>query len=379
MDNSKLKVALVHDYLREFGGAERVLEDLHEIFPQAPIFTAYYNPQGLGIHNERINPPAGGWDIRTSFLQKVPFANKLISPFRLFAPLMFESFNLKEFDVVISSDAIYCAKSVITKPETLHICYMHTPPRYLYGFTTSYNYKKHWWTRLGGEIINHIMRIYDFEISQRPDIIVANSENVAQRIKKFYRRDSIVIYPGTDVKKLKKESEKFQTQSREYYLCLGRLVRSKGIEIAIEVCNKLKIPLKVAGSGPLLEEFKKMAGKTVDILGSVNDEKRVELLTSAKALLLLEEEPDFGITAVEAAACGTPVIAVRAGGYLETVIEGKTGEFIKEASAEDLIESLNQFDYTKYKPEDCQRQAEKFSKERFIKEIKDLISKNLKN
>lgn len=367
-----MKIALVHDYLREYGGAERVLEDLHEIFPGAPVFTAFYNPKGLGVGNERIK----NWNIKTSWMQHVPFANRLISPFRIFAPLMFQSFDLKDFDVVISSSAIYFPQAVTVSPKTLHICYVHTPPRYLYGFVTSYNYKKHWWTRVGGEILNHFLRLVDFELSQKPDILVANSENVRKRIQKFYRRDAVVICPGTDVEKLKMESVNVKTAVKDYYLCLGRLVRSKGIEVAIEACNKLKVPLKVAGRGPLYEELKRMAGPTVEILGGVTDWERVELLTNAKALLLLEEDVDFGITAVEAMAVGTPVIAVAAGGYLETVIPGKTGLFIQKATVGDLKEVLGKFDAGVFKTEDLQKQAEKFSKERFKKSILSLIEKN---
>jgi len=370
-----VKVVIVHDYLREYGGAERVVEDLHEIFPEAPVFTAYYNPEGLGVHNERIKD----WDIHTSWMQKIPFANKLISPFRIFAPLMFESFDLKEFDVVISSSAIYFSQAVITGPQTVHICYIHTPPRYLYGYVTSYNYKKHWWTRIGGEILNHFLRIWDFELMQRPDILVCNSKNVAERVKKFYRRNTEIVYPGTDVYKLKVQSEKCKVAVRNYYLCLGRLVRSKGVEIAVEACNRIKAPLKVVGIGPMLEELKQQAGQTVEVLGAVSDEERVRLLTNAKALLLLEEEADFGITTVEAMACGTPVIAVGAGGYLETVIPGKTGVFIEKAIVEDLVEALKTFDPGDYKAEDCQKQAEKFSKEKFKKEIKELVEQSVKD
>lgn len=365
----QMKVALVHDYLREYGGAERVLEDLHEIFPDAPIYTAYYNPKGLGIHNDRIKK----WDIRTSWMQKMPFANKLVSPFRLFASMMFESFDLSEYDVVISSDAIYFAKAVITKPETLHIAYIHTPPRYLYGYVTSYNYKKHWWTRIGGEIVNHSLRPLDFEVSQRPDILVANSKNIAQRIAKFYRRKAQIIYPGTDTFKFDIAK---QTTSSEYFLSLGRLVRSKGIDIAIEAASKLKVPLKVAGGGPLFSEFKKLAGETVEVLGPVSDEERIKLLVNAKALIVLEEDPDFGITPVEAMAAGTPVIAVKRGGYLETVIDGETGTFIDNATVEDLIKALEKFDSKKFKAERLKKQAEKFSKLKFKEAIFKLISEN---
>lgn len=368
-----MRVALVHDYLREYGGAERVLEDLHEIFPEAPVYTAYYNPKGLGLNNERFKD----WDIHTSWMQKVPFANRLISPFRIFAPLMFKSFDLSSFDVVISSDSIYFSKGVDTSPKALHLAYIHTPPRYLYGFVTSYNYKKHWWTRVGGEILNHFLRLVDFQLSQKPDILIANSENVRHRIGKFYRREAVVINPGTDVEKLKSQSSNVKTAVRDYYLCLGRLVRSKGIETAVKASNELKIPLKVAGRGPLYEELKAMAGPTVQILGGVSDIERVELLTNAKALLLLEEDVDFGITAVEAMVCGTPVIAVKAGGYLETVIPGKTGEFIPAATVEELVKVLPTFDGSKYKVETLQKQAEKFSKEQFKKGIQALIENNL--
>src|SRR3989338_4435015 len=238
-----MKVALVHDYLREYGGAERVLEVLHEIWPDAPIFTAYLNLDAMGENGKRF----ASWDIRPSWFQKFPFANKLLSPFRIFGPMMFESFDLSEYDLVISSSsATHLAKAVITKPETLHISYIHTPTRFLYGYVTSFNYKKHWWTRIGGEIINHFMRIYDFEVSQRPDILVANSKNIAARIKKFYRRDSVVIYPPVEIEEFRIKNLESRIK-REYFLVLSRLVRGKGAEVIVEACGKLGLPLKVAG------------------------------------------------------------------------------------------------------------------------------------
>lgn len=371
------KVALVHDYLREYGGAEKVLEALHQIFPQAPVYTAYYNPQALGSHAARFK----GWDIRTSWLQKMPLANKLVSAFRIFAPTIFESFDLKEYDLVISSCNIYFAKAVITRPSALHLSYIHTPPRFLYGYTTSFNYKKHWWTRLGGEIINHILRVYDFETSQRPDILIANSKNVASRIKKFYRREAVVIYPPVDV------DIKVKKVKGEYFLALNRLVRGKGTEVAVAACAKSNLPLKVAGSGPELENLKKLANKNIEFLGEVSDLEREKLYAGAKALIVASEDEDFGITSVEAQASGTPVIASGAGGYLETIIPGKTGEFyqpgkmgnsyVDHSSVENLIQVLEKFDPEKYRAEDCIKNAQKFSKENFKKEISDLIDKNL--
>jgi glycosyltransferase involved in cell wall biosynthesis len=370
-----LKVALAHDYLREYGGAERVLEVIHQIFPNAPLFTAYFNPEALGIHGERFKD----WDIRTSWMQKVPGANKLISPFRIFAPMMFESFDLSQYDLVISSSsAVYFAKSVITKPETLHISYIHTPPRFLYGYTTSFNYKKHWWTRIGGEILNHFMRLIDFEVSQRPDILVANSQNIKERIKKFYRRDSVVIYPPVNLGEFRVKSLESRVKDKKYFLALNRLVRGKGTEIIVEACTKLGLSLKVAGSGPELERLKSMAGPTVEFLGFVKDEERVKLYQEAKALIVAAEDEDFGITPVEAQAAGTPVIAVGRGGFLETVVKGKTGEFFPSATTESLIGILESFDEEKYQAADCIKQAEKFSEESFKKQLLDLVEKNLK-
>ncbi len=367
-----MKAALVHDYLREYGGAERVLETLHEIFPEAPIYTAYCDLNSLGPHKEAFKD----CDIKTSFIQSLPFSNKLISPLRFLAPAAFESFDLTGYDLVISSSFTYFSNAVITKPKAIHINYMHTPPRYLYGFATSYNYKKHWWTRLGGEIMNHFLRLQDFEIAQRPDILVANSKNVAGRIKKFYRRDAEIIYPPVDVENLKTQISKLKTKEKEYYLSVGRLVRGKGIEVVVKACTELDLSLKVVGSGPILEELKELSGKNkankIEFLGHVSDEKLPELFAGAKATIVASEDEDFGIVPVESQACGTPVIAVKKGGFLETVVEGKTGEFFDSATVESLKEALKDFDNQKYDARDCQKQAERFSKAEFIKKIKGL-------
>ncbi|MDD5147563.1 MAG: glycosyltransferase [Candidatus Daviesbacteria bacterium] len=383
-----MKVALVHDYLKEYGGAERVLEVLHEIFPDAPVYTAYYNPESLGENGKRF----AGWDIRTSWFQNFPFANRLLSPFRIFGPMMFESFDLSSYDLVISSSsATHLAKAVITKPETLHISYIHTPPRFLYGYVTSFNYKKHWWTRIGGEIINHFMRIYDFEVSQRPDILVANSRNVQARIKKFYRRDSVVIYPPIDVAAISRQSSVVrQSESRKlkadsYYLVLSRLVRGKGVEVVVEACGRLGLPLKVAGIGPELDNLKRLATSyqlpATNFLGWVSDEERIKLLSNAKALIVASEDEDFGITSIEAQAVGTPVVAPLSGGFLETVIDGRTGILYGgsgQVTADSLIAGIQRFnDLNYFNSEDLRKNAEKFSKERFKKEILELVKKNL--
>lgn len=371
-----MKVALVHDYLREYGGAERVLEALHEIFPTSPVFTAYYNPQSLGENNKRFV----GWDIRSCWLQYFPFANRLLSPFRIFAAKIFEGFNLQEFDLVISSSAIYFAKAVITKPGSLHISYIHTPPRFLYGYTTSFNYKKNIITRILGEIANYFLRITDFKISQRPDILVANSKNVQARIKKFYRRDAAVVYPPVEINSNYKAETK---EKNKYFLVLSRLVRGKGVDIVVEACKKLGLALKIAGTGPELENIKQQIShaKNIEILGWVSDEERLKLLSQAKALIVASEDEDFGITAVEAQAVGTPVIAPKSGGFLETVVDKKTGLLYGQpgmVNADELEKALENFKTIKFNPEDCIKNASKFSKDRFKKEILELVRKHLK-
>lgn len=369
------KVAIVHDYLKEYGGAERVVEALHEIFPASPLYTAYVDLKGLGVHASRFRD----WDIRTSWIQKLPLAGRLISPLRLFARWAFESFDLSEYNVVISSSAIYFSKAVIKKAGGLHISYIHTPPRYLYGYATSFNYKKNPLTRILGELANHFLRIWDFEVSQRPDIVVANSWNVVQRIKKFYRRGSVIIYPPVDLERFLQSQV---TRRDDYYLSVGRLVRGKGIDLIVKACSKLKVPLKVIGQGPELLNLQKIAGSSVEFLGQVSDEEIPAFYTQAKAVVVASEDEDFGIVPVEAMAAGTPVIALRAGGFLETVVEGKTGEFFGEEGKQDrldsLIKVLQDFNPQKYKREDLRKQAEKFSKARFKKEILDLVRTNLK-
>lgn len=365
-----MKVALVHDYLKEYGGAERVLEALHEMFPKAPVYVAFYAPKGLGIHAARFKD----WDIRTSWLQKVPFAGRFLSPLRILAPTIFESFDLSEYEVVISSCAIYFSKAVITKPKTLHISYIHTPPRYLYGYTTSFNYKKRWWTRLGAEVMNHFLRIWDFETSQRPDILVANSENVAQRIKKFYRREATVVYPPVEVWRF---SQLRGVGKGDYFLSVSRLWKGKGVDLVIEASIAAGVPLKVVGTGPELENLKRktVSSGLIEFLGQIEDSDLPTIYSAAKALVVAAEDEDFGITVVEAQAAGTPVIALRAGGYLETVAEGKTGVFFDEPTVESLARVLQDFEPGRFQAQDCQKWAQHFSKERFKKDMLELIKK----
>ncbi len=365
-----MKIALVHDYLREYGGAERVLEALHEIYPEAPVYVAYFKPDGLGSHQQEIQ----SWNIKSSWLQYLPFANRLLSPFRIFSRQMFEFFDLSEYDVIISSCNMYSAKAVNFKKGAVHLSYIHTPPRFLYGYATSFNYKKHWYTRIGGELLNHLMRLDDYQISQKPTVLIANSKAVQKRIKKFYRRDAELVYPYVDLERF---TDARVVGEGGYFLSVSRLVKGKGVEVIVKACTQLKLPLKVVGSGPELEYLQSIAGPSVQFLGHLSEEEIVAIYANALATIVASEEEDFGIVPIESMAAGTPVIAVKAGGFQETVVEGKCGTFFAKSTVEDLVSKLSQFDHSKYKPEDCQKQAAKFSKQRFQKEILKLVEQYL--
>ena len=363
-----MKVAIVHDYIKEYGGAERVLEALTEIYPQAPIYTAFYSKSSTAYErfkNKKIIP---------SWFHYIPFSAKLASPLRFIAPLIWESFNFKDYDIVISSASWYLTKGFKKKGDKfIEICYCHTPPRWLYGYTTSVNFQKYALVRAYALIVGHFLRLYDFNKAQKVDYFIANSREVQNRIKKFYRRDSTVIYPPVFLPKVP------GVQRQDYYFIVSRIVGAKGLNIAVQAALKTGIKLKIAGSpaGYYFEYknlIKNSKGK-VEFLGQVSDEELATLYKGAKAFLALAKDEDFGITPVEAMSCGTPVIAFNGGGYKETVINGETGVLFDEYSPEGLILAINKFEKMKISPAACIKQAEKFSKERFKREVKEFVEK----
>ncbi|MBN1263651.1 MAG: glycosyltransferase [Candidatus Pacebacteria bacterium] len=372
---SGLKIALVHDYLAGYGGAERVLEAFHQLFPRAPIYTSFFLPGNFGPHQTKVKE----WPIRTSFLQKVPFKKFLISPFRLLAPTALRKLNLSGFDlIIVSATGAYTPNTIKTASKAIHLCYCHTPPRYLYGYPTARNWQKHWWGRSAGNFINHFLRLTDFESAQKVSHFIANSREVAGRIKKFYRRDSVVIYPPVDIQRFKNRKQGGEKEG-VYYLAGGRLARAKRIDLAVRACNRLNLPLKVFGSSfaGYGEELKKLAGPTVEFVDEVNDRELADLYANCRAYIFCADQEDFGITPVEAMAAGRPVIAYRSGGVRETVVEGKTGLFFEELTVNSLIKVLKKFDisiYRKIKFRDCWQQAEKYSQERFKREILEFVS-----
>jgi glycosyltransferase involved in cell wall biosynthesis len=377
-----MKIALVHDYLKEYGGAEGVLHTFHQIWPDAPIYTLVYLPKFLGPHQYKFNPQ----NLRPLIPSWIPLLAKLMSPLRLIAPILFSRLDLTKFDLVIVSATGAYNPNLIKAPKSAHICYCHTPPRYLYGLPTARVWKKHWWVRIPAEIANHFLRMVDFQSAQKVDSFIANSQNTAERIRKFYRKKAIVIYPPVD---LGREIKNIKPGS--YYLTGGRLAMAKRMDLPIKACTKLKLPLKVfgrmfAGYG---QDLKKIAGPTIEFLGEVSDKKMHELFASCHAFICAAIDEDFGITPVLAMAAGRPVIAYRGGGYLETVIEGKTGEFFPpspkaseghsdELMLESLMAVLKKFNPQKYKTSDCLAQAQKFSKERFQGEILQFTKEKVK-
>ncbi len=366
-----MKVALVHDYVKEYGGAERVLETLHEIFPDAPIYTSLYFPQFLGPHRQRFEK----MNIQKSWMQYIPFAHKLISPLRLLSPLAFKLMDLSGYDVIITSQTGAYFPNLIPKTKNQKlIAYCHTPPRYLYGYKTARDWKKYKVLSALAEVANHFLRIIDFTASRNVDQFIANSQEVAARIGKFYHRDAVVVYPPVNINS--QITDKKSKLARDYYLAGGRLARAKGMDIIVDSFTQNKKPLKIFGKGfaGYGEELRAKAGENIEFVGEVTDEEKKELMRGAKAFIFASYDEDFGITPVEAMAQGTPVIAYKSGGVKETVVDGETGIFYKQNTPEQLMKAVDSFEDIKISADACYKQAEKFHKNVFTSSIKKIVA-----
>lgn len=363
-----MRIALVHDCLNEFGGAERVLLALSKAFPDAPIYTAFCKKGSPAWERFKGN------NIHVSWAHYIPFFNRLYSPLRFLTPLIWLSFNFKKYDVILSSASWYITKGFRKGPNTREICYCHTPPRWLYGFKTSVELQRFWIVRLYAHVVGHFMRLYDFWAAQRVTQFIANSKNVADRIWKYYRRESIVVYPPVSLPHVDNLPQK-----QDYYLIITRIVGAKGLDLAVHAAMELGIHLKIAGKATgLYTEYKdlqKQGKDNVEFLGYVSDDELVRLYAGAKAFLVLSVDEDFGITPVESMLMGTPVIAFHGGGYVETVIEGKTGTFFYEPTVDSLVAAIKKFEKMKFNPKNCVTQAQKFSRENFVKKINSLVSR----
>jgi len=356
-----MRVALVHDYLNQYGGGERVLETLCEIFPRAPIFTLLYSERATGkVFKDR--------EIHTSFLQKIPFTKKYHRMFPMLMPLAIEQFDFSYFDLVVSSSASF-AKGIITKPKTRHICYCMTPTRFLWDdshrFVDDFGYS--WPIKKLIPLFISYLRIWDRQVSARIDKFVANSNFVKNRINKYYGRDSCVIYPPINTSNFS-----IVKGNKDYFLMIGRMVPYKKFDIAIKAFNELGYPLKIVGDGPERKKLRKLAKGNIEFLGLVSDYKIPGYYGNAKALIFPQEE-DFGIVPLEAMAAGRPVIAYRSGGALETIKEYETGTFFNEQTVECLVKAVKKFDDKSFDPQLIRNHALQFDKEIFKKKFAQLL------
>lgn len=363
---AKLKVALVTDWLTNMGGAEKVVLAIAKAFPDAPIYTSVYTPETM--------PAFEKLDIRTTYLQKFP--SLLRRRHQLFPVLRAHAFarlDLSDYDVIISIASAE-AKAVRVRPDATHICYCHTPTRYYWSHYKEYKREP------GFGFLNPLIRLIippfvswmrhlDLKAARGVDYFIANSTSVAGRIRKYYGQESFVLNPPIDMRRFRNLDIEGK---RKGFVALGRQVPYKRIDLAIEACNQLQLPLTVYGDGSEHEQLTKLAGPTVKFVVGANDAQIVQALTHAQAYLMPQEE-DFGIVQLEAMAAGTPVIAFALGGSQDAVVDGRTGLFFARQTVESLIEALTRFSKATFNPQRIQKHAEKFSEEQFISRLQQFV------
>lgn len=353
-----MNVALLYDRVNRFGGAERVMMALHELFPKAPLYTL--------VHDTKQSEWAKNCEIVPTWMQRIPLAKKHHEWFPVIPIFAYETIDFKKFDVVISVTATE-AKGIITAPSTTHICYCLTPTRYIWTHYNDY-FRKQPFKTISLPFVSGL-RVWDQVAGQRPDVMVAISKTVAARIYKYYRRQAPVIYPPVDTDMFTPEKI-----TREHFLLIvSRAVHYKHIDIAIAASQQLKIPLKIVGIGNELTQLKKSAGSGVEFLGDLTDSELIHYYRRCRALIFAQEE-DFGLVAVEAMACGSPVIAYGRGGATETVISGITGEFFHLQTVEALKKTLLKSSTTQYNSMACRKQALQFSKSLFMQRFKKFVT-----
>ncbi len=361
-----LKVALIHDYLNQYGGAERVLEELHTLFPTAPVYTSMYWP-------EKMSPTIQRLDVRTSFMQRLPLVRRNHQPFLLLYPLAFESFDLSGFDVVISNSSAFC-KGVVTPPGTLHICYCLTPMRWVWNYHAYVDRERlGFLARMVLPAAMSQLRAWDVATSQNVDRFLAISRTVGARIRKYYRRDSTVIYPPVNC-------DAFQlapARVEDYYLIVARLIPYKRIDLAVDTFTRLGIPLKIVGSGGRdLPALKARAGRNVEFVGRVSDAELKQLYASCRALVFPGEE-DFGIAPLEANASGRPVIAYAAGGALDTVVDGHTGVLFERQEVDSLIDAVRRTEATAWDFSELRSHARQFDRQVFRERMLQFVGESV--
>ncbi|MGH7204244.1 MAG: glycosyltransferase [Candidatus Levyibacteriota bacterium] len=373
-----MKVALVYDRINKWGGAERVLLALHKLFPKAPVFTSVYYPQHAAWAKDFI--------IKPSFLQRFPHivGNHELYPFLM--PLAFERFSFADYDLVISLTS-EAAKGIVTKPGTKHICYCLTPTRYLWSGYEEY-FQDQSFRTFTSPIVSYL-RKWDKIAASRPDVYLAISQEVRKRIKNYYAREAMIVYPPVELLSSRhsgkqsasrisnhiNRTDSGQARMTDYFLIVSRLskfTKYKRIDLAIQACNELKLPLKIIGEGSWKKELQKMAGPSIEFLDNVDDKQLKKYYAQCRALIFPAME-DFGLTVVEAQGFGKPVIAYRGGGALETIKEGKTGLFFDKQTKDSLKSALIQFQKMKFDPSVAIKNAQQFDQAHFEKNFLKLV------
>lgn len=357
------KIAIVCDWLTNMGGAEKVILSLHKLFPEAPIYTTLYDKQRMQGFEKAT--------IYTSFLQSIPYSQKKHPWFLNAMPMAVESFDLNEYDIVISSSHSV-AKGIITKPETTHITYCHTPMRYAWEpWELEYRLQK-FPQFLHNSIKKriHRLRMWDRLSADRVDHFVVNSNYIGKRVQKYYRKPSTVIHPPI-------ETSGFAIgEAKDYFFMVGRLISYKRFDLVIETFNASGKTLKIAGVGPDEAKLKKLAKKNIEFLGRVEDMELKKMYSECQALIFPQLE-DFGITPVECMASGRPVIAYSQGGAQDTVVDGETGLFFEKQTTESLNDALSHFEKKQWNSDSIRKHSQKFSEERFHTELTNLIKEKV--
>lgn len=360
------KIAIVHDYLNQPGGAERVVGYLHEAFPEAPIYTSFYLNEAMPEIFMRM-------DIRTSFMQNLPGIKKHFKKYLPLYPYAMESFDLSAYDVILSSSSAW-AKGIKKPKSSCHICYCHSPMRFVWMYE-DYTKKESFGAavKLFLPILLDRIKKWDLETNSRVDYFIANSKTTADRIKRFYGRDSDIIYPPVDTSVFKP----YNVKTGDYYLIVSRLNSYKKIDLAVSAFNKLGVPLYVIGFGPDENRLKSMAGTNIKFLGKLGDAEIIKYYSECRALILPGVE-DFGLTPVEAQACGRPVLAFRGGGALETVVEGESGLFFDKQTEESLIDTIKMFERSHFDSDIIRQNALRYDKEVFKDKIRMYVKEKYK-
>src|SRR3989338_1352610 len=362
-----LKIAIVCDWLTVFAGGERVIYEMHQLFPRAYIYT--------NIYNKKKCPEFAKADVRQSWLRFIPGAKWAHRLFLPFMPLIFERLDLSDYDLVLSSSHS-AAKGILTQPGTLHVTYCHSPMRYVWDH--SHSYQNQFRSFLPLQILYkpllHRIRLWDRLAAERVDRYLTNSKYVAARIQKYYHRESELIAPPVDLSFFVPDeiAERMSTKKKMAYLAVGRLIPYKRFDLAVKACKKLKRPLHIVGEGPELGRLKKLAGKDVVFLGKISDEDLRKEYQKAKALVFPQLE-DFGIVPLEAMACGTPVIAYGKGGALETVKENISGLFFDEQTEDSLVKAIQKFEKKKWDEEKISDSVSEFSSARFRSALRHFL------